>query len=69
MYFWKKEIGLLNMYLGVVGVFCIMNCYLKCLYWKIQVATLFQNSKIPEDQMSPTTPSKKQSGISKKLYP
>ena len=38
------------------------------LVWKIWVATLLQNSKIPGKQMSPTTPSKKQARISNKLY-
>ena len=37
------------------------------LVWKIVIANLLQNSKIPEQQMSPTTPSKKQARINKKL--
>ena len=28
----EEKYGLLKMYLGVVGVFCIIDCYCKCFY-------------------------------------
>ena len=34
-------------------------------FWKIQAAIVFQNSKIAEQQMAPTTPSNKQARIKK----
>ena len=37
-------------------------------FWKALVADVLQNSKTPEQQMSPTTPSKKQAWINTKLY-